>query len=67
MKLKFHYNINPMKNATPQTINSIHHVFTSKGWEYLMLPGSVMEYSYYSECQTGTNARKRLHDTLYLN
>ena len=56
-----------MKNYTPQTINSIHQVYTSKGWEYLMLPISVMEYSYYSECQAGTNARKRLHDTLYLN
>jgi hypothetical protein len=67
MKLKFHYKYQSMKNHTPQTINSIHQVYTSKGWEYLMLPISVMEYSYYSECQAGPNARKRLHDTLYLN
>jgi hypothetical protein len=56
-----------MKNHTPQTINSIHQVYTSNGWEYLMLPISIMEYSYYSECQTGINARKRMRDTLYLN
>ncbi|MBE7172821.1 MAG: hypothetical protein INR73_19755 [Williamsia sp.] len=32
-----------MKKIIKQTVNSIHPVFTSKGWNYLVIPSSVIE------------------------
>ena len=32
-----------MKKVIRHTVHSVHPVFTSKGWNYLVIPGSVVE------------------------
>lgn len=32
-----------MKKIIRQTVNSIHPIFTSSGWNYLVVPNSVIE------------------------
>ena len=32
-----------MKKIIKQTVNSIHPIFTSQGWNYLIIPSSVIE------------------------
>lgn len=33
----------PMKKIIKQTVNSIHPIFTPDGWDYLVIPNSVIE------------------------
>lgn len=35
-----------MKNVIRLTVHSVHPVFTSKGWNYLVIPGSLVECIY---------------------
>lgn len=32
-----------MKDIIRLTVNSVHPIFTTKGWNYLVIPGSIIE------------------------
>ena len=55
-----------MKKIFKQTVNSIHPVFTSGGWDYLVIPGSVIEcVRLKGKCITVRNDKKI--NTIFLN
>ena len=59
-------NTYPMKKIFKQTVHSIHPVFTPKGWNYLVIPSSVIECMQLKGKCTGISNDKKI-STIYLS
>ena len=55
-----------MKKIFKQTVHSIHPVFTPKGWNYLVIPSSVIECMQLKGKCTGISNDKKI-STIYLS
>jgi hypothetical protein len=56
-----------MKNYAVHKTNSIHPIYTQKGWVYLLLPISIMEGFNFSGKPFAMDAKQPIITTHYLN